>query len=276
MKNTLLFVGWLISALALCAGVKIQSVTPHSLETWTVTGADKAALGHSSDLVLPANAQLSRGFAAELVSIEFRAKPVFAASAEDTAILELGPVALILTREGDQGCLMLDLGDSAPVVLPGRVALDEDGAGVSPVSLQLSYVRSSGAVTVTSFGQTSTFVCEASANPIEVVMTAGAKSALAIESLSIRESTPDDAALGRSNLGHTGSEAKGFSAAADGVNGARPQAIGFGMVGAPPPRAALATAATQGSSSLEIYTPPGGRTGRADAIRLSLPQTKKP
>jgi len=115
---------------SLAAELKLP-LTVKTVEYWSLTGARFPEIGQDP-LSLPAGAQLQRGFAADRISVELVSRPVFSAAPEDWTVLELGSSALVFAREGNQGALILIVGDAAPEVhlVPGE--LGDDGRPTDP------------------------------------------------------------------------------------------------------------------------------------------------
>ena len=247
---------------ALQAGEQIVTVTPQTLGNWAVSGAGKSALNQASVVTLPAGAQLSRRFDADSVTVQFKAQPVFGATAEDFLTLEAGPTALVFVRDGSDGQLVLVMGDAAVVPLPYTVKLNPDGSSVDPVDVQLAYDRTTGTVVVTGFGQTLQYAGVPNAKPVRVVLTSGADAALTLQNLAVVLSTPDAVTDGANGSALT-QAAAGSGVTTDKDSGRKlsvdqrvAEALGLTTGGSP---TGSASSASGGKSTLEVFTPPSVR-----------------
>lgn len=281
MRISTLVLGLTLSASLLLAQQTL-SVTPQTLAGWTLVGAEAANLAGQSSLTLPAGAQLARRFSNDDFSLQLKTRPVVGSSEADWPVLELGKVALVFGRNGPTGRLTLVLGSNAPQPLPFEFALDAEDR--SKASLLVTLARDGSAVSVQFSGRTLQFPVNRDASgPLEFVASAGASHAWTIENLTV-----------------TGIVAEPIApavAGSDSLDGAsvidelpRSRAITEELARADTRAAATASqldvAAAKGSppananaaskSTLEVFTPPAFRRGRADALRVpNLPRGNK-
>jgi hypothetical protein len=219
-------------------------------------------------------------FQAGDLSVDAVTQPVLGVAAQDWPMLELGPAALVFARKGASGQLILVVASDAPVALPLTIALDAEGRSAEPVAVNMTVTG--GLLTVTSGDQIWQFPIKAEASASqEVVASAGADHAWAFDSLRI-----DGAAVPVTDTGGfgAGSGAKPQSSADSSSPGSRPSAKASGRVfpandfdspASAPPKAA-APRASPPPKTLEVFTPPAVRHGRADAVRATLSQGGNP
>jgi|ERR1035437_9239813 hypothetical protein len=273
------FVLCLFSIVAgLQAGEQTLQVTPQSLDDWAVTGADKSTVSQAAALAVPAGAQLWRRFDVDRVVVQFKAQPVFGAAAEDFPTLEAGPAALVFSREGTEGQVVLVMGDTPPVLLPFPIKLNIDGSSVGPVDVQLAYERTTGNVVVAGFGQELHYVTGTSTTPVEVVISAGAHAALALQNLTVRLVTPDGANGDAVDATKDVANANGSAPNATSLKAKTKVAQWATEKGGTTPPADTTDkkpSGQSGNSTLEIYTPASVRHGRVDAVRAAVVQAKK-
>lgn len=136
MRTFVSFVLCLAAAAPSFAAELTLPLTARTAENWSLSGARFSDLGRDP-LSLPAGVQLQRQFTADRLSVEVISRPVFAATPEDWAVLELGSTALVFAREAGRGALVLLVGDAPPEVhlIPGE--LSADGRPDKPVHIVL-------------------------------------------------------------------------------------------------------------------------------------------
>jgi hypothetical protein len=186
---------------------------------------------------------------------------------------------LVFPRSGDDGKLALALGDGAPATLPLAISVGVDGRSAEPIHVTLSIQGS--VVTVGALGQTLQFGSDpatmASQNVMDVVVSAGAMEDWPLEAMTVTVATPDE--ISASDEGHSNSPTAGSSPdAQDAIT--RPTGSGTNVLliaggdGSVPVTRSNKGGAPSGNSTLEIFTPPAVRHGRADAIRAALVSNK--
>jgi hypothetical protein len=279
MKNlTFLFLGSVLVAAALQAGEQTLVVTPQTLDGWTVTAADPSGLSQASMLALPGGAQLSRLFDSDVVTLRLATPVVFGLAGEDFSTLEVGPAALVFSREGMAGQIVLVMGDNRSYPLPFPVKLNLDGSSIDPVEVQLTYDRASGNVIVTGFGQTLSYATEPSPKPVEVVISAGTHEAFTLQNLTVQLLTTDDPAT-RSTNGATGlpsaTSTNTHLTASGKRNLSGSLGSGGGALTTTDSGLAAKPSAAAGNMTLEVYTPAAVRHGHVDAIRSAVAHGKK-
>lgn len=266
---------------ALGAAQQTITVTPSSLVGWTVAGADQLTLSAAPSLALPAGAQLARTFAGRELAVKLTSRSQFGLTPADAPVLEIGPAALVFLQSGAAGKLLLVVGESAPVVLPLSFVLDETGRSLEP--LTINFARTGAMVSIEAAGQTLSFPAgPTTGSALEVVASAGASQEWAFDLLEVTLLSPEP--LGPADRG-------GFQAGDT-------LATGSGLAerkadGAKPPSQSVRAAATAGTestggpasaavpsvptraSTLEIFTPPAVRHGRAEAVRAALAGQKQ-
>lgn len=271
----------LIPALLLCTlGLRLGAaeqrltVTPQTLAGWSVVGADRSALAADKDLILPAGAQLSREFSASAVILRLVSRPVLSETAAEWPILEVGPVALALIGREDQGRLVLVVNEDRVIDLPWPVVPDK----LNPaVDLILAYDPLTGAGLIGLKDRLKSFAGAPTAKPVEVVLSAGEHTAWPQDSLSVlllADDPPPPGARPGGNGGH--SDARAAAGKLKTALGSLLDPAGAANTTPGGPAGAAATAAPDLDpvSTLEIFTPPAVRHGRAEAVRTLLARTQ--
>lgn len=271
MRLLLLALPALILGLRLGAAEHLLPVTPQTLAGWSVAGAEKNALASGQQLSLPAGAQLSREFSASAVIVHLVSRPVLAETSAEWPILEIGPVALALTGREGQGRLVLVVNADHVIDLPWPVVPDPAHPAVD---LILAYDPVTGAGLVGLKDQIKPFAGASSAQPVAVILSAGEHAAWPQDSLSVlllAADPPPPVARSGGNGGSTSSRAATarLKTALDHLSGPAATATPGG------PAAPATTAAPEPApvSTLEIFTPPAVRRGRAEAVRALLART---
>lgn len=234
---------------------------------WRQLG-DVQTPGGSSGIVLGANAQLGHDMAGGVVNLRLLSQPVFCFASEDWPVIEIGSVALLLARDSDVGRLVLVVADNDPIVLGGSIRLAADGRSEEPFSLQM--MRQGDQVTVKWGDEEAQFT--APADPIgatEVVLSAGQTQAWCIARLEIGDQTSVLPASGSLEGADKDKEAP---IAATGtirlkfLSGRSSGSVGESAARSTAP-ADTKNAVETAAPSLEVFTPPAVRFGRADALR---------
>ncbi len=269
MRTLFPLFGLLVLVRSLPASQQTVSATPSSLAGWSVVGADIASLATQPQLSLPAGAQLDRSFNATALSVQLTTSPTISENTADWPVLEIGSAALVFGRSGNTGKLLLSVGTNAPVELPQSFALDAEGRSSEPLTVSLTLQGANVAVTFS--GQTWQFAADAlTKGPLDVVASAGAAQPWSIGRLDVTVTTPDPVAPPVGNTSSTTkSSGSGLSTQSSGASssltdtGAQPSADPNGGQA----NAGASTAAKAPVLTVELFTPPSVRYGRADTIR---------
>ncbi len=243
------------------------------LASWSVLGADKNQLTDEATLSLPAGAQLYRTVSSGGITLAVQSSPAFGLRAADLPVVELGDAALAFLRDGETGKLVLVLGDNPALTLPYEFALAGDGHSQEPLNLTLS--RAGATVAVTTRGQTLHFPAGYSARPQEIVLSAGAGQAWPIQGLALTAVTNQDASNARS------SDSTSDQGNADQVRqqATKPTAT-TGAIASESSATSVASSGTAITTAetpprvitLEVFTPPSVRLGRATEVRKAAMQ----
>jgi len=270
MKKALQLAIGLTLALAAQAQQTI-SLTPQTLTGWEIVGADAGALAKQVKLSLPGGAQLSHLFLTNDLGINVTTSPATGQSSADMPVLEIGSVALVFSRDGSTGKLVLLVGDSAPVDLPFSFALDANGRSIEPLTVGFS--RKGTVISVTSSGQTLQFPGDQSRGEgLEVVVSSGATQDWEISSFAVTTdgSSQQTKTSGQSaNMPNSDSAAKAQTSAAGKSSPVIESALPVGTAGSTGSSAATAPVAIP-KITMEVMTPPSFRHGRVDAIRAAV------
>lgn len=250
-------------------------VTPATLGDWQLSGAKPADTGEGPTLSLPAGATLARTFELDAVLVHAYSSPTFVAVPADWPILQVGPAALALVRNGNQGELVL-LVDNIARALPFGVTVDAAGHGIASVELAIGYSPASHRGIVMFNGKTEEFSASAS-GASEVVLSAGESRPWPFESLT---AVTLDAPVAPSIAGNSlrtspTSNSAGLQASADIVR--RMEAAWFASEQARQSGAGSTGMETNPMASavaLEIFTPPAVRNDPA-SIRREIARQKK-
>jgi hypothetical protein len=254
----------------LSADQQLYWVTPQTLDSWSLVGASQQVLATGSRLTLPAASQLVRNFRSADIAAKITTQPVIGVDPSDWPVLEIGSAAIVLARKGTEGKAFLVLGDLAPMELNCQFSLDATGrsAGIITVGLRHQSER----VEVEMSGQKIQFpVALSEGDSWEVVASAGGTSDWEMDSfiVSVQNETSTAVAPNASaglrqeaeiallpNGTVTGINASGASIQ-PGTSAATEQSSGEQSTSWSVPG--------RKSASLEVYTPPATRHGRATA-----------
>ena len=274
MKTFRLFlIGVLLPAASL-AGERLISVTPQDFDGWTVVGVSRDEIVTGPQLSIPADAQVFRDFGRDAVIVHLDSRPVFSESSRDWQILEIGPVALALIRDGTTGRMVLVPGKGDPGDLPWSIPL-VDAAGRLDIVFGYDPVAGVGLV---AFGEsTKAFESKPDTETAEVRLSAGASVAWPIARLDLLVIGAEQADGSVGNLVR-GKDGRGESfarleAAAGRLAGQAKAGHGNGTAGSASD--ASSTVSPAPVSTLEIFTPPAVRHGRAPAIRAAIAERKR-
>lgn len=158
-------------SLEMSAQQSVINLTPGTLAGWTVIGVEPKALTESSELSLPAGAQLGHPFSSPEVVLKITSMPVVGVDAHDWPVLEIGNSALVFSRTDAVGKLTLVLDDNMPIELPFSYSLDEAGRSIE--MLTVGFSRQGKRAGVSFAGQTSYYPAETPGTSFDVVASAG-------------------------------------------------------------------------------------------------------
>lgn len=283
MRSFYLLSCLLVSALGVHAGQQSFLVTPYSLAGWSLVGAELPDVLGRREFSLPADAQLQRSLLEKQVALQTDSRPAIGEAAGDWPVLELGDTALVFSRSGATGRLLLVLGEQAPRELPIVFALDAEGRSVD--LLAIGFARHGNAITVSAPGQVLHFTAKPTVadQSMGIVVSAGATLPWRFRRLEVTTILEDTGAAGK-------------PAAA--VSPALPPAVlrnyhasmpppgtGFTSSSAIPPSAlgaaagaadgkSVGQAKASGRAILEIYSPSSDRHGRSRAVRAAAASAK--
>jgi hypothetical protein len=276
MRTSLACVILLGSSLAWCHAQENYSVTPQSLAGWNLAGTDSQTLAAQPELTLPANAQISRAFTTSDLTVHLSTRPYFGTEPADWPVLEVGSAALVFVRNGVTGQLHLVLGEEAPIVLPPSFALDAAGRSLEPLSVLIG--RDGTELGLEVAGQMRSFpIDSATGDSVEVVASAGAAQPWAIDRLEVSVLPPATVAPTGSSPSDPGQWAAKKAATPDRANPtvespaspSQPKPLP-GLVPSTAPEKTAQAAEPARATTLEIFTPPAVRTGRAGKVRANV------
>lgn len=244
-------------------------VTPRNLAGWTVTGTDKGTLMSGVILSLPPGAQLSRDFSGGAVILRLVSRPVFSEVAQEWPVVSVGSAALTLIRKDGQGRLVLVIDGKTATALPWSVHLDP--AHEISVEVVLAYDALSGIGLVGLQDEVQLFDAPLSTNPIELLLSNGAKAPWSLDTMQVILLAADGEESDRS-------EGLGGSPAKDRISGKLQSAADRllrkeeGIGGLSVSTGSLTErAANNATSTLEIFTPSSTRRVRVvEAVQGSL------
>ena len=265
MKSLFLF--WALSTAAL-AGEQVVALSSQTLAQWTVIGARPADLVQDDRLAVPAGAQAGRTFAAgSALVVKAVSRPAFSTEDSEWPILEVGPLTLTLVQREGSGRLVAIAGEASPVELPWTLPLE----GTDPtVEVLLGYDPVTGTGIVSWHGEWKSFDTAPSANPVGVWLTAGSHTAWPVDSLEVLLLSEDEAKGG----GGTVAKAAG-TADAERLQAAIQRFLNRSGPGDDANETAAKADSSDPTASprratLEVFTPPAVRQGRAEAIRAAV------
>ncbi len=267
---------------ALRAATQTITVTPQTLAGWTVVGTDFRSLIPQTELTLPAGAQLARIFDSANLSLQFTSQPLLGENIADWPVLEIGHTALVFTRSGLMGKLSVVLGDQAPQELPFSFDLDDEGRSIAPLTLGFS--REAAGVRIVTDNQSWSFPFKQSPeSSLEIVLSAGATQPWSFSPLEVTVTSLDPVAPpapAASLSVFTAFDPRDSIASQKG-----PEKKSVPVVSGPVPLPGSATVAgvvslvvtagTSARSTLEIFTPPPVRHGRAEVVRAVIQSSAK-
>lgn len=277
MRISTILIGLTLSS-GLLPAQQIIRVTPQTLAGWTIVGTEASALTSQPELTLPAGAQLTRFFDNGELGLQLKTHPVIGLNESDWPTVELGSTALIFSRNGTTGKLLLAVGGQAPQPLPVEFTLDAQDRSKELLVISLS--RQGTAVIVETGGQIfQSKVSPDNSRGLEIVASAGASTPWTFQSLEVSKKIDEPVRLPTVDLTPTSK----FSVAGDTAN-SRLVAAGFVLPdfnAVIPVDPAVANVSPSGNAAgalkftLEIFTPPAVRRGRADELRILTPVIKK-
>jgi hypothetical protein len=194
-------------------------------------------------------------------------------------VIGLGTSALVLSRSGDAGKLVLVSGNDSPVELPFVLGLDAAGRSAAPLTIGFS--RTGAVIKVEVSGQSfeHTVGSEAEA-PRDVVVSAGAGHPFEFAQLKVTFGSTDPGAPGGTAGSGATVAAAGNSSSGDSSTPPRRETRIVSLIdptGALVMRVEEVPAPTPpGTVVLQVLTPPAVRHGRAEQVRAALSQSNQP
>ena len=247
------------------------SLTPQTLAGWSVIGAPVSDLAQGQQLSLPAGAQLARPFVSGDIIVTLTSHPISGQTTQDWPVLELGAATVVFSRENTSGKLILSLGENGTLVtLPPTFKLDADGRWVDSNAITLA--RTGNQITVSAVGQSWSFPLGTPPGASQdVVLSAGAVAAWDLSSLEvvIPSATAQSTATTYQGTNSPSANASQTPQSA----GSHGNGTTLSTAGPTTPGAAPAAAPASSTPTLELFTPPSVRYGRADAVRAILSQS---
>lgn len=269
----------IIVSLAIFAGSLGASTTqyvvgPATLAGWKVSGVDRAQLIAASTFSLPAGVEVVRSFNGGLVLVHSISNPTFGATPEEWPILQVGPMAFALAKEGEWGYCFVLVGDEV-TRLNGKIALDQQGRPLAPVELLVGVDPEGKVGVVAHEDDLQAFALILPTAAVEVALTSGASEAWPHESLGV--TVVDDASQTKASDRRKEADVLEKIAAIKAL-AEKDQALSLASLPQPASEKAKAEAAPsrqpRRSTRLEIYTPPAHRPSAA-AIRQAIAAAKK-
>lgn len=261
----------LFAAISVPASVRSYRLPSGDFSDWTARGVSQTDLAKQSAFTLPAGAELVRGFYGGSVMLAVGSTPHFAQAPTDWPVLQVGPTAVVFTREGAVGRLALVVNETARM-LPAEIALDQNGRAREPVELVLGFdpVMQRGAVGFD--GQVIAFSTDAVTGAVEVALSAGASQEWPQDWVEVLVLGPDGDNHSPEELTsashETGSSARELlQSVADMLGKGEPVGTASGKDGSAPVPV-VATASSM-RPTLEVFTPPAVRLG-AESVRAIL------
>jgi len=242
---------------------------------WVLLGTDQAISPDATEVTLPASAQLARIIDQNTAEIRLRTQPVIAPDFTDWPILELGTAALVLTRNQSAGGLLLVLEGKDPVAVPLAFSFDASGKATKELEIGLTLTESSVKV-VLNRSSWQFPLTEIPRGGLELVATAGTKTSWLISDLQVEAGLKSLAIASPPSAPANSSPAASIAVTAETLRSQFRAKFESDALA----RRSAAVAAPGGQkganaiSTLEIYTPPSIRHGRAEAIRSTVLPTK--
>lgn len=270
MRSTFFILMAVVTALSLRATDHLITVGAKTLEGWMVTGADKSTLGKAPDLVLPPGAALSRKFAGNALVVRLASQPAFSEKATDWPILQMGPLNLAMTVQDNQRRLILAINDRASLDLP----LADTAAANPLVDFVLAFDPSTGFGLISFQGDLRSFETEATAGPVEVMLSAGAGSAWPQEKLEILLLANLPGEEGDSPASRQRNSVKKLEAALHLAAARGGSESGFGGLSNGALHRGEGGPGGAQQSGLEVFTPPAVRRAQAERAVVAAIKTK--
>lgn len=250
-----------------------------NLQAWHTGDASGQSLTQDEALILPAGAQLYRTITGAGITLRITSNPVFSAEPDEVAILEFGTNAFAFTQTADTGRITLLQGDRDPKTLSYIIALDETDHAIEPLSLELT--QRGDTLFVTAHGETLQVASEPLAGTTPIVLSTGASQNWTINELSVTSeplSGPEPTGVNGTNpASSTGSASQtSITSPATLLPGltsgltSDPTAATDSALSPTASATAGVTADPEPVPTLEIFTPPPVRHGRAEAVRIRL------
>jgi hypothetical protein len=276
MRIFLFFFGTLAVILNLSAAPQTLKISPATLTGWTVTGADPTSMAALPGLSVPSGAQLAHSFQSPLLAVQLSSPLLIGADSSNWPVIEIGSAALVFSRVESAGRLILVVGDNSPVELPVTFALDADGRSIE--LLDITFAKDDSILTIQVLGKTLDFPAgNDPAKDLELVISSGKTEPWSFDDLQVTvDSNEVVNPTGDTSSGRTTPKPTDSSAAEKGKS-ARGGALVTDRISNSSGTDATATklSETKGSDTLEIFTQPAVRQGRADIVRATAEQTRK-
>lgn len=264
----------LVLCLRLTAEEQLVTVTPQTLEAWTVLGADRRAIIEQEHLILPAGSEIGRAFPSQTVILRLLTRPVFSESPAEWPILEVGPATLALISKDGQRRAVLVIGEQVSLDLPVSAPEYDQSAGTD---LILAYDPETGAGLIRLQDSIRSFEAGQNAKPVEMALLAGSNSNWPVEVMEVLL-LPNDPAGSEERTSAREAEARlrklidsRMSAlSADGGSG------GGSGSGSGSSAAAVENKPTPAGtgSTLEVFTPSSVRRARIETARAIIARSQ--
>ncbi len=273
--SSLSFIVWIALAGGLTAAAQDYPVTPATLADWQINGAEHSTLQAQDTLSLPAGAELVRSFPVGAVVLHSVSRPVFSSAPADWPVVQVGPAALALTRQGDHGQVALLVGETVQI-LPVAVQLDAAGRSLQPLELALGYDPVTKTGLVAFADQVFNFHDTANRSVVEVSVSAGEQSPWAQDSLAVSVLGLDLPTVA-TGAPHGTVEANRLALLQSFTSRFRQtgKVLDTSSGTSPDTKAPQAAAPAAGAApTLEIFTPPSVRQGPA-AVRAAIARSQQ-
>lgn len=243
---------------------QVPPTTTSPFPGWTATGSIESELQGAT---LGGGAQLQRPTGTGAVTLKVVSQPRFTAEADECAILELGAVALLFSRNGDEGQIWFALGEEPLEALPFRIALDGDARAAEPVHVVMERTATTLRIGVNEESVTRPLPPESAGKP-DAVLSAGRDNPWAVLELSLSEPVAEEATETVSTSAPQSSSADSSAAGSTGETKS-------GTAPAPSAPAASANPVQtpvppDAKPTLEVFTPPAFRHSHMAALRAAL------
>lgn len=259
--------------LPLTAAEILYTVTPQSLGAWSTAGVDKSSLAVDKTLSLPAGAQLGRKFPEGAVILRLVTRPVFSETPSEWPILEVGPAAVALIRKAGEGRLVLVVDETKAAVLPWTIPLTGKDDSCEIV---LAFDPSSGTGFISLKDQVQTFEATPPADPVEVWLSAGSKSAWPQDLMEVLLLTDEnDAGTPKTTEGKAAKSAKPIDRLKSALDDLLERDSDKSKSKTTGATSNIVAASGETVSMLEIFTPPSVRRAKVvEVVRAAVVRKK--